>query len=118
MWSIEIYIVGFVIVLVTQLITIYRWRNPKCNGKLPPGSLGFPFIGECLELIFPAHSYDVHPFIKKRLQRYGPVFRTNIAGRNVVVSADHEFNSYILQQEEKLVVRSYLDLFEKLFKQS
>ncbi|KAL8060469.1 hypothetical protein ABFX02_02G026200 [Erythranthe guttata] len=118
MWSIEIYIVGFVIVLVTQLITIYRWRNPKCNGKLPPGSLGFPFIGECLELIFPAHSYDVHPFIKKRLQRYGPLFRTNIAGRNVVVSADHEFNSYILQQEEKLVVRSYLDLFEKLFKQS
>ncbi|KAL8060470.1 hypothetical protein ABFX02_02G026300 [Erythranthe guttata] len=118
MWSIEIYIVGFVIVLVTQLIIIYKWRNPKCNGKLPPGSLGFPFIGECFELIFPVHSYDLHPFIKKRLQRYGPLFCTNVAGRNVVVSADSEFNNYIFQQEEKLVVRWYLDLFEKLFKQT
>ncbi|KAL7118836.1 hypothetical protein ACP275_02G026000 [Erythranthe tilingii] len=118
MWSIEIYIVGFVIVLVTHLIIIYRWRNPKCNGKLPPGSLGFPFIGECFELIFPAHSYDLHPFIKKRLQRYGPLFRTNIAGRNVVVSADQEFNNFIFQQEDKSVVRWYLDSFVKLFEQS
>ncbi|KAL7156697.1 hypothetical protein ABFS83_02G026100 [Erythranthe nasuta] len=118
MWSIEIYFVGFMIVIVTQLIIIYKWRNPKCNGKLPPGSLGFPFIGECLELIFPAHSYDVHPFIKKRLQRYGPLFRTNIAGRNVVVSADQEFNNFIFQQEDKSVVRWYLDSFGKLLKQS
>ncbi|KAL7156698.1 hypothetical protein ABFS83_02G026200 [Erythranthe nasuta] len=118
MLSIEIYFVGFVIVLLTQLIIIYRWRNPKCNGILPPGSLGFPFIGECFELIFPAHSYDLHPFIQKRLQRYGPLFRTNIAGSNVVVSADQEFNNFIFQQEDKSVVRWYLDSFVKLFEQS
>ncbi|KAL4616431.1 hypothetical protein ACB092_07G198800 [Castanea dentata] len=96
---------------------IYKWRNPKCNGILPPGSMGLPLIGETLQMIIPSYSFDVSPFIKKRLQRYGPLFRTNIASRPVVVSADPEFNHFILQQEGKLVESWYLDLFAKVFKQ-
>ncbi|KAI3446076.1 hypothetical protein Pfo_002741 [Paulownia fortunei] len=115
MWSVELYAVAFIIVFLTYWI--YRWRNPKCDGLLPPGSSGIPLIGESLELIIPSYSIDVQPFLKKRLQRYGPLFRTNVAGRNVVVSADQEFNNFIFQQEEKLVVHWYLDLFAKLFKQ-
>ena len=45
------------------------------------------------------------------------MFRTSVAGRPVVVSADPEFNHFILQQEGKLVESWYLDLFAKVFKQ-
>lgn len=38
-----------------------------------------------------------------------------MAGTNVVVSADQEFNNFLFQQEEKTVVLWYLDLFEKVF---
>ena len=48
--------------------------------------------------------------------RYGLLFRTNIAGRHTVISADPEFNRFIFQQEGKLVVRQYLDSFEGVFK--
>ncbi|KAE8008856.1 hypothetical protein FH972_005329 [Carpinus fangiana] len=96
---------------------IYKWRNPKCHGTLPPGSMGLPLIGETLQLIIPSYSLDVSPFIKYRLQRYGQVFRTSVAGRPVVVSADPEFNHFILQQEGRLVESWYLDLFAKVFKQ-
>ncbi|XP_023919180.1 cucurbitadienol 11-hydroxylase [Quercus suber] len=96
---------------------IYKWRNPKCNGILPPGSMGLPLIGETLQMIIPSYSFDVSPFIKKRLQRYRPLFRSNIASRPVVVSADPEFHHFILQQEGKLVESWYLDLFAKVFKQ-
>lgn len=61
----------FVATLVTVCVShwIYRWRNPKCNGVLPPGSMGIPLIGETLQLIMPSASLDLPPFIKTRLKR-------------------------------------------------
>jgi hypothetical protein len=108
-------VVALLVICITHWI--YKWKNPKCNGILPPGSMGLPLIGETIQLIIPSYSLDVSPFIKKRLQRYGLVFRTSVAGRPVVVSADPEFNHFILQQEGKLVESWYLDLFAKVFKQ-
>ncbi|KZV21828.1 hypothetical protein F511_13631 [Dorcoceras hygrometricum] len=40
-------VVSLLIVVVTRWV--FRWRNPKCNGVLPPGSMGFPIIGETLQ---------------------------------------------------------------------
>ncbi|GFQ00950.1 cytochrome p450 87a3 [Phtheirospermum japonicum] len=115
MWSFEVCVV---VALVSIYLThwIYKWRNPKCNGILPPGSSGIPLVGETLQLFTPTYSNDVLPFIKKRLQRHGPLFRTNLAGRNIIVSADYEFNRFIFGQEEKLVVRWYLDSLSGLIK--
>ncbi|KAL3537909.1 hypothetical protein ACH5RR_001275 [Cinchona calisaya] len=81
---------------------VYRWRNPKCNGVLPPGSMGFPIIGETLQF-FSVHPLEgVPPFISKRVSRYGTFFKTSIVGQPVVVSTDPEINHHIFQQEGKL----------------
>ncbi|KAJ9673336.1 hypothetical protein PVL29_023117 [Vitis rotundifolia] len=93
---------------------VYKWRNPKCNGKLPPGSMGLPLIGETIQFFIPSKSLDVPNFIKKRMKKYGPLFCTNLVGRPVVVSSDPDFNYYIFQQEGKLVELWYLDSFAKL----
>ena len=61
-------VVALLVICITHWI--YKWRNPKCNGILPPGSMGLPLIGETIHLIIPSYSLDVSPFIKKRLQRY------------------------------------------------
>lgn len=45
---------------------------------------------------------------------YGPIFRTSIAGRPIIVSVDPEFNNHILQQEGRLVELWYFDTFAKL----
>ncbi|KAH6789333.1 hypothetical protein C2S51_004339 [Perilla frutescens var. frutescens] len=113
--SVGVSVVTLIIIFVTKWI--YRWRNPKCNGTLPPGSSGLPVIGESLQLIIPANTIDVLPFIKNRLRRYGPLFRTNVAGTNIVISADREFNHFLFQQEDTMVVRWYLELFEKILKE-
>lgn len=47
--------------------------------------------------------------------RYGPIFRTSLAGRQVVVTADPEFNNYLFQQEGRMVELWYLDTFSKIF---
>ncbi|KAK8990339.1 hypothetical protein V6N11_009042 [Hibiscus sabdariffa] len=93
---------------------IYRWSNPKCKGTLPPGSMGFPLIGETFSLIVTSNSIDVHPFFTQRIKRYGSLFKTSIAGRAVVVSSDPDFNHFVLQQDEKLVEFYYMDSLAKL----
>ncbi|XP_021832917.1 cytochrome P450 87A3-like [Prunus avium] len=113
MWA----VVGLsLVVLLVTYIThwITQWRNPKCNGVLPPGSMGWPLVGETLNAMTKSYSLDLHPFYKKRLQKYGPIFRTSLAGRPIVVSVDPEFNSYLFQQEGKLVELWYLDSFTKI----
>ncbi|XP_062088672.1 cytochrome P450 87A3-like [Humulus lupulus] len=93
---------------------LYRWQNPKCKGKLPPGSMGLPLIGETLHFFYPTTTYDIPPFIKTRMTRYGSLFRTSIVGQKVIVSTDHEFNYQIFQQEGKSFKIWYLETFNKI----
>ncbi|KAI3925800.1 hypothetical protein MKX01_003359 [Papaver californicum] len=113
MLSVSLCICTLILVCITHWV--YRWRNPKCNGKLPPGSMGFPLLGESLQFFAPNTSSDVPPFIKKRMKRYGPVFRTSLVGRSVIVSTDPEINYFIFQQEGKLFQSWYPDTFTEIF---
>jgi hypothetical protein len=66
MWGVAL---SFVIALVVVKISLwlYRWANPNCSGKLPPGSMGFPVIGETVEFFKPYSFNEIHPFVKKRM---------------------------------------------------
>ncbi|EEF33222.1 cytochrome P450, putative [Ricinus communis] len=90
---------------------VYNWRNPKCNGKLPPGSMGFPIIGETIQFFIPHRNLDVPPFIRKRTEKYGSLFKTSIVGCKIIVSADAEVNHLIFQQEGKSFISWYMDSF-------
>ncbi|XP_042969020.1 cytochrome P450 708A2-like [Carya illinoinensis] len=66
----------FFILCLTALLAVgishwvYMWLNPKCNGKLPPGSMGFPIIGETLQF-FALHPFQsIPPFIRNRMEKY------------------------------------------------
>ncbi|CAL5017687.1 unnamed protein product [Urochloa decumbens] len=94
---------------------VYRWTNPPCRGKLPPGSMGFPIIGETFRFFKPSISLGIPTFYKQRLQRYGPVFKTSLVGQPVVVSMDPELNRFIFQQEGKLFRSWYPDTSNSIF---
>ncbi|XP_020259623.1 cytochrome P450 87A3-like [Asparagus officinalis] len=108
-----IFIVSIFIIWLT--IFVHRWRNPRCNGRLPPGSLGLPIIGETLHFFKPNTSNDIPPFVKKRVERYGPIFKTSLVGRPIVVSTDHELNNFVFLQEGKLFESWYPETFTEIF---
>jgi len=101
-------------------ILVLRWRNGgrTCEGgRLPPGSRGLPFIGETLQYFLAASSTLglLPPFFKKRLERYGPIFRTSLVGEDLIVSLDAELNAHILKQEERGFQIWYPPSFMRVF---
>ncbi|RLN04949.1 hypothetical protein C2845_PM13G19280 [Panicum miliaceum] len=95
---------------------VYRWVNPPCIvGKLPPGSMGFPVVGETFQLFKASPSIDIPSYYRDRLKRYGPVFKTNLVGQPLVFSLDPEFNRLIFQQEGKLFRSWYPETANNIF---
>ncbi|KAI3468789.1 hypothetical protein Pfo_025452 [Paulownia fortunei] len=113
MFSVVFYI--GVLLMITITNWLYNWRNPRCNGVLPPGSMGWPLLGETLQFFAPNTSSDIPPFVKDRMQRYGPIFKTSLVGRPVIVSTDADLNYFIFQQEGQSFQSWYPDTFTEIF---
>ncbi|KVH95469.1 hypothetical protein Ccrd_002470 [Cynara cardunculus var. scolymus] len=113
MWPVSLCIAAMVVVTITHWL--YRWRNPKCNGDLPPGSMGWPLLGETIQFFAPNRTWDTPPFVKERMKRYGSIFRTSLVGRPVIVSTNSDLNYMIFQQEGQLFESWYPDSFTEVF---
>ncbi|KAH0931157.1 hypothetical protein HID58_008274, partial [Brassica napus] len=92
--------------LAAAFLLLFRRTRYRRMG-LPPGSLGFPLIGETLQLIKAYKTEDPEPFIDERVARYGSVFTTHLFGEPTVFSADAETNRFVLQNEGKLFECAY-----------
>uniref|UniRef100_I1PE13 Cytochrome P450 n=1 Tax=Oryza glaberrima TaxID=4538 RepID=I1PE13_ORYGL len=108
-------------VLASWLIRLasLKWNSSHpCKAdegsRLPPGSRGLPFLGESLEFFTSSTSLELPVFFKRRLDRYGPVFRTNMVGQDLIVCLDPEVNSFVFQQEERLFQCWYPDSFMRI----
>ncbi|KAF5816117.1 hypothetical protein HanRHA438_Chr03g0142121 [Helianthus annuus] len=67
MWHIGLCIAALVVISITYWV--YKWRNPKCTGNLPPGSMGLPLFGESMQFFAPNRRWDTPPFFKERIER-------------------------------------------------
>ncbi|KAL8503284.1 hypothetical protein ACS0TY_022141 [Phlomoides rotata] len=113
MFGIVLYVGALLVMIITKWIL--NRRSIIMNGVLPPGSMGWPLLGETLHFFAPNNSFDISPFIKERMQRYGPIFKTSIVGQQVIVSNDAELNYFIFQQEGELFQSCYPNTFTKIF---
>ncbi|XP_066161250.1 cytochrome P450 87A3-like isoform X2 [Oryza sativa Japonica Group] len=94
---------------------VYRWMNPQCDGKLPPGSMGLPLVGETFRFFRASASIDMPSYYKERLKRYGPIFKTSLVGQPLVISLDPEVNRFVFQQEGKLFRSWYPETTNTIF---
>jgi cytochrome P450 len=61
---------------------------------LPPGQMGWPLIGQSIELL-----KDNRGFFLSRFQKYGPVFKTSFAGNKVICFVGHGAVTFFYQPE-------------------
>ncbi|XP_045830014.1 abscisic acid 8'-hydroxylase 4-like [Trifolium pratense] len=78
--------------------------------KLPPGSMGWPYIGETFQL------YSQHPniFFASKQKRYGEIFKTHILGCPCVMLASPEAARFVLVTHSHLFKPTYPKSKEKL----
>ncbi|XP_062091746.1 abscisic acid 8'-hydroxylase CYP707A1-like [Humulus lupulus] len=80
------------------------------RAKLPPGSMGWPYIGETLQL----YSQDPNTFFASKQKRYGEIFKTHILGCPSVMLASPEAAKFVLVTEAHLFKPSYPKSKERL----
>ncbi|XP_026402134.1 abscisic acid 8'-hydroxylase 4-like [Papaver somniferum] len=78
-------------------------RNPKQRAKLPPGSMGWPYIGETLQL----YSQNPNDFFSSKQKRYGEIFKTHILGCPCVMLASPEAARFVLVTQAHLFKPTY-----------
>ncbi|KAG5079814.1 hypothetical protein AAZX31_02G113700 [Glycine max] len=89
---------------------LLKWNSLRYSRKgMPPGSLGWPFVGETLKFLTQGPD-----FMKESRSRYGNLFKTHALGCPIVVSMDPDVNRYILLNEAKGLVPGYPDSMRKI----
>ncbi|KAF6139309.1 hypothetical protein GIB67_021519 [Kingdonia uniflora] len=107
----------FVAALILSCIVLLKYKCDRGHPNLPPGSLGWPFIGETLEFIRSSQKGSPESFIKDRMEKYdNRVFKTSLLGEpGVAVFCGATGNKFLFSNENKLVVTWWPKSVNKLF---
>ncbi|KAL3512979.1 hypothetical protein ACH5RR_025696 [Cinchona calisaya] len=100
------------VVFLAKFLQI-KFRN-NSNIKLPPGRRGWPIIGDGINWYNAAASSHPPQFVERQVQRYGAIFSCNLFGKRAIVSADPNFNRFVMQNEGKMFQSSYPKSFRDL----
>ncbi|CAK7329874.1 unnamed protein product [Dovyalis caffra] len=85
-------------------------RVPKQRAKLTPGSMGWPYVGETLQL----YTQDPNVFFATKQKRYGEVFKSHILGCPCVMLASPEGARFVLVTHAHLFKPTYPKSKEKM----
>ncbi|XP_058109599.1 abscisic acid 8'-hydroxylase 2-like isoform X1 [Magnolia sinica] len=92
----------------------FKWTgrsNPKTGPKrLPPGSMGWPYIGETLKL----YTQNPNTFFSNKLKRYGDIFKTHILGCPCIMISSPEAAKIVLVSRAHLFKPTYPSSKEKM----
>ncbi|XP_019199605.1 PREDICTED: abscisic acid 8'-hydroxylase 2-like [Ipomoea nil] len=78
--------------------------------RLPPGSMGWPYLGETLKF----YTENPNTFFSNRLQRYGEIFKTHILGCPCVMISSPKAARIILVSQAHLFKPTYPPSKEKI----
>uniref|UniRef100_A0A0E0GBT8 (+)-abscisic acid 8'-hydroxylase n=1 Tax=Oryza nivara TaxID=4536 RepID=A0A0E0GBT8_ORYNI len=70
-----------------------------CGLPLPPGSMGWPYVGETFQLY---SSKNPNVFFNKKRNKYGPIFKTHILGCPCVMVSSPEAARFVLVTQAHL----------------
>ncbi|EYU39276.1 hypothetical protein MIMGU_mgv1a023490mg, partial [Erythranthe guttata] len=92
------------VLLVNLTIKFTRILSRTKSLNLPPGSYGWPILGETLEFLRAGLDGTPEKFVKERSDKYkSQVFKTLLMGENMAVFCGSSGNKFLFSNENKLV---------------
>ncbi|KAF8398588.1 hypothetical protein HHK36_017519 [Tetracentron sinense] len=105
----------FLLVIISVAASYYLTRK-HCETKLPPGSFGWPIIGETFAALAAARNGTPDSFFIERTQRYGNrVFKTSLVGDSIAIFCGATGNKFLFSNENKLVTAWWPRSLQRLF---
>ncbi|CAK7339074.1 unnamed protein product [Dovyalis caffra] len=112
-------LLGIVLLLSLYIITKTLKERLFPNPHLPPGSLGWPLIGETLDYLGTGLAGEPDRFVRDRMEKHNPqVFMTSLLGESMVVFCGPAGNKFLFSNENKLVNLWWPTSVKKLLKSS
>ncbi|KAJ6711146.1 CYTOCHROME P450 26 [Salix purpurea] len=84
--------------LFRSLLKFFATERRPQNFPLPPGTMGWPYMGETFQL----YSQDPNVFFASKRQRYGSIFKTHILGCPCVMISSPEAAKFVLVTKSHL----------------
>lgn len=101
-----------VITFIASVYVLQKRRRPVPTKPLPPGTLGWPLLGETYQFLF----IKTQHFIQERVKKYSSeIFHTNILGEPTVVLYGPAANKFLSTNEAKLVKVWYMKTQRSFF---
>ncbi|KAK3230253.1 hypothetical protein Dsin_002134 [Dipteronia sinensis] len=84
------------VTLIALVFGFFRLKfSPLLGKKLPPGSFGFPLLGESVSFVRAQKQDRTDEWMQTRIDKYGPVFKTSLLGSKMVVLTGQAGNKFV-----------------------
>ncbi|TKY60180.1 Beta-amyrin 28-oxidase [Spatholobus suberectus] len=109
----DFFMQSLLLTLITLIASIYILQKRRGGAKsLPPGSFGWPLVGETYQFLF----NKIEHFLQERVKKHSSeIFHTNILGEPTVVFCGPGANKFVSTNETKLVKVWYMKTQRRLF---
>uniref|UniRef100_A0A0E0I1G8 Cytochrome P450 n=1 Tax=Oryza nivara TaxID=4536 RepID=A0A0E0I1G8_ORYNI len=91
-------LIALFIPILLHLVTRFKYSSYN----LPPGSLGFPFVGQSISFLRALRSNTDHQWYQGRIGKYGPVSKMWLFGSPAVLMAGPAANRFIFSNKDLL----------------
>ncbi|KAL3617678.1 hypothetical protein CASFOL_037999 [Castilleja foliolosa] len=92
--------------IALALIILFKSKHTKHKGLLlPPGSYGWPILGETIQFFRASYQGSIEKFIRDKMKKYktDQVFKTSLLGESFAVVCGPAGNKLLFSNEMKLV---------------
>ncbi|XP_050816164.1 cytochrome P450 2C55-like isoform X2 [Gopherus flavomarginatus] len=101
----------FLAVCISCLLFLSAWRKMSGRGKLPPGPVAFPIIGNALQL----NMKNLFQSMCELREKYGPIFTIYLGSERVVVLYGQDaVKEALIDQGDEFSDRGHMPVFERI----
>ncbi|KAM3222823.1 hypothetical protein P3L10_022093 [Capsicum annuum] len=90
----------FLVLLPVFLLLVRRRGSSK---RVPPGSLGFPIIGQSLGMLRAMRANTAEKWLEERVQKYGPVSKLSLFGKPTVFIYGQAANKFVFSSDDAVL---------------
>ena len=110
----DFFLQSLLLIVITLIVSICVLQQRKLGGtkSLPPGTFGWPLVGETYQILF----NKIEHFLQEREKKHSSeIFKTKLLGEPTVVLCGPGANKFVSNNEPKLVKVWYLKTQQMLF---